>query len=148
VYAVIMCFIIISQAQSKNNKKCRKVANSTDEQFECDKCFSLGFEIIMQNRLICKPYQQWNEVNTLILIFTVHSNSFARKVIRDTWLTSSYNNTGQVRHAFRIGTTNDEILTSQVKQEHVNFGDIIQFISEESYRNLTLKTLIGFKWAT
>jgi len=82
VYAVIMCLIIISQVQSKNNNKWRKVANSTDEQFECDKCFSLGFEIIMQNRLICKPYQQWNEVNTLILIFTVHSNYFATKVIR------------------------------------------------------------------
>jgi hypothetical protein len=45
-------------------------------------------------------------------------------------------------------TTNDEILTSQVKQEHVNFGDIIQFSFYESYRNLTLKTLMGFKWAT
>jgi hypothetical protein len=30
---------------------------------------------------------------------------------------------------YLIGITNDEILTSQVKQEHVNFGDIIQFFS-------------------
>lgn len=102
----------------------------------------------MQNRLICKQYQQWNEVNTLILIFTVHSNFFARKVIRETWLTPSYNNTRHVRHAFLIGTSDDEILTSQVKQEHANFGDIIQFSFYESYRNLTLKTLMGFKWAT
>jgi beta-1,3-galactosyltransferase 1 len=69
-------------------------------------------------------------------------------MIRETWLTPSYNNTGQVRHVFLIGTTNDEILTSQVKQEHVDFGDIIQFSFYESYRNLTLKTLMGFKWAT
>ena len=46
---------------------------------------------------------------------------------RETWLTPSYNNTGQVRHAFLIGTTNAEILTGQVKQEHVDFDDIIQF---------------------
>ena len=147
VYAVIMCFIIISQVPSKNNKKWRKVANSTEEQFECNKCFSLGFEIFMQNRLICKPYQQPNEVNTLILIFTVPSKFLARKVIRETWLTPSYTNTGQVRHAFLIGTTNDEILKSQAKQEHVNFGDVLQFSFYESYRNLTLKTLVGFKWA-
>jgi hypothetical protein len=117
---VIICFIIVSQVQIKNNKQWIKVAKSTGEQFECDKCFSLGFEIIMQNRLICKPYKQSNEVNTLILIFTVHSHVLARKVIRETWLTPSYNNTGQVRHAFLIGTTNDEIPTRQVKQEHVD----------------------------
>ena len=71
-----------------------------------------------------------------------------RKVIRETWLTPSYNNTGQARHAFPIGTTNNEILTSQVKQEDDDFGDIIQFSFCESYRNLTLKTLMGFMWAT
>jgi hypothetical protein len=143
-----MCFIIISQVQRKNNKQRNAVANSTGEQFECDQCFSVDFEILMQNQLICKPCQQWNEVNILILIFTVPSNFLERKVIRETWLTPSYNNTGQVRHAFLIGTTNDEILTSQVKQEHADFGDIIQFSFYESYRNLTLKTLMGFKWAT
>jgi hypothetical protein len=46
---------------------------------------------------------------------------------------------------YLIGTTNDDILTSQVKQEHVNFGDIIQFIFYETYLNLTLKTLLGLK---
>jgi hypothetical protein len=148
VYAVIMCFIIIVQVQSKNNKQWNTVANSIEEQFECDQCFSVDFEILMQNPLICKPYQQWNEVNILILIFTVPSNFLKRKVIRETWLTPSYNNTGQVRHAFLIGTTNDGILTSQVKLEDAEFGDIIQFNFYESYRNLTLKTLMGFKWAT
>ena len=49
---------------------------------------------------------------------------------------------------YLIGITNDEILTSQVKQEHVNFGDIIQFCFYETYLNLTPKTLLGFKWAT
>jgi hypothetical protein len=39
---------------------------------------------------------------------------------RETWLIPSYNNTGQVRHAFLIGTTNGEIPTRQVKQEHVD----------------------------
>ena len=36
----------------------------------------------------------------------------------------------------------------QVKQEHVNFGDIIQLCFYETYLNLALKTLLGFKWAT
>ena len=49
---------------------------------------------------------------------------------------------------YLIGITNDEILTSQVKQEHVNFGDIIQFCFYGAYLNLTSKTLLGFKWAT
>ena len=78
------------------------------------------------------------------MIDTVPSNYLVRKVIRETWLTPSHNNTGQVRHAFLIGTTNDEILTSQMKQEDVDFGDIIQFSFYESYRNLAMKTLMGF----
>jgi beta-1,3-galactosyltransferase 1 len=49
---------------------------------------------------------------------------------------------------YLIGITNDEILTSQVKQEHVNFGDIIQLCFYETYLNLTPKTLLGFKWAS
>ena len=49
---------------------------------------------------------------------------------------------------YLIGITNDEILTSQVKQEYVNFGDIIQFCFYEIYLNLTPKTLLGFQWAT
>ena len=69
-------------------------------------------------------------------------------MIGETWLTPSYNNTGHVRHAILTGTTNGEILTCQVKQEHVDFDDIIQFSFCESYRNLTLTTLMGFKWAT
>ena len=82
------------------------------------------------------------------MIFTVPSNLLVRKVIGETWLTPSYNNTGHVRHAILTGTTNGEILTCQVKQEHVDFDDIIQFSFYESYRNLTLTTLMGFKWAT
>jgi hypothetical protein len=58
------------------------------------------FEMLAHNLIICKSYQQSNEVNALILIFTVPSNSFEKKVIRVTWLTPSYSNTGQVRHAF------------------------------------------------
>jgi hypothetical protein len=54
-------------------------------------------------------------------------------MIRETWLTPSYNNTGHVRHAFLIGTTNGEILTSQGKQEDVDFGDIIQFSFNEFF---------------
>ena len=49
---------------------------------------------------------------------------------------------------YLIGITNGEILTSQVKQEHVNFGDIVQFCFYETYLNLTPKTLLGFTWAT
>ena len=53
-----------------------------------------------------------NEVNKLILIFTVHSNFLANKLFQEAWLTPSYNNTVQVRYAL-IGTTNGEILTTR-----------------------------------
>ena len=104
------------------------------------------FEMWVHNRLICKPCQHSNEVNTLILIFTVPSNSFAKKVIRVAygWLLH-ITIQDKLCMLYLIGTTNDDILTSQVKQEHVNFGDIIQFIFYETYLNLTLKTLLGLK---
>jgi hypothetical protein len=54
-----------------------------------------------------------NEVNKLILIFTVHSNCLPKKIIQEAWLTPSNNNMVQVRHAFLIGTTNGEILTTR-----------------------------------
>ena len=74
-------------------------ASSTEKQFESDTWLFFYLEMLVYNWIICKPYQQSNEVNRLILIFTVPSNSFAKKVIRVTWPTASYSNTGQVRHA-------------------------------------------------
>jgi hypothetical protein len=47
------------------------------------------------------------------LIFIVHSNFLAKKLTQEAWLTPSYNNTVQVRHAFLIGATNGEILTTR-----------------------------------
>jgi hypothetical protein len=50
LYAVIMCFIIISQVQSKNNKQWNKVTNSTGENCILGKPLSHG---VFQTTSIC-----------------------------------------------------------------------------------------------
>ena len=79
--------VIISQVQIQNNEKWKKEtdANSTEKQFESDTwLLFFYFEMLAHNLIIWKSYQQSNEVNALILMFTVPSNSFEKKVIRVT----------------------------------------------------------------
>ena len=81
-----MFLVIISQVQIQNNEKWKKkqMTAAQKKNLKVIHGFFFYFEML---------------VNTLILIFTVPSNYFAKKVIRVTWLTPSYSNTGQVRHA-------------------------------------------------
>jgi beta-1,3-galactosyltransferase 1 len=70
-----------------------------------------------------------------------------RMTFRQTWLKDTNNNTGLARYVFLLGTLDNATLQEQLRQESMQFKDIIQFNFVDSYRNITYKSIMGFKWA-
>ena len=113
----------------------------------CVSCFKHDFEYVIDNKDICKLYQGQTEIELLIIIMTVHKNQVQRNVIRETWLTYSKTNRGNVRYAFLLGQVKDVKQRDDVLKESKKFGDIIKENFVDVYSNLTYKTIMGFKWA-
>ena len=123
-----------------------KHANITRKD-TCNKCFEHDFEYILNNPGICKLYNGLREIELLILIFTMHNNIIQRNALRDTWLTHSKNNSANIRYVFLLGKTQNSKPEKSLIKESEQFGDIIQENFVDVYRNLTFKTIMGFKWA-
>ncbi|XP_015610487.1 beta-1,3-galactosyltransferase 1 isoform X2 [Cephus cinctus] len=85
----------------------------------------------------------------LIVICSAVANQKARESIRNTWankqhLDSLYNST--VRIAFLLGESDNDTLNSSIEEESQQYGDIIQEKFQDTYNNLTLKSVMMLKW--
>lgn len=91
-----------------------------------------------------------SKLSLLILVCTAVSNAKQRETIRRTWgsIASENNNTDYVRLGFLIGSTKSAILQEQIEQESAKYSDIIQQDFVDSYKNLTLKSIMLLKWVS
>ncbi|XP_060081093.1 beta-1,3-galactosyltransferase 1-like [Ylistrum balloti] len=112
----------------------------------CSNCFLHNFNFIHVNKDICSVKQTSN-IDVVILISTTPGNRHKREVIRRTWLNISKNNTSNVRYVFLLGSQSNKPLKQDITREFAKYKDIVQEDFIDSYNNLTLKTLMGFKWA-
>jgi len=124
--------------------------NSSEKtrQTTCIGCFKHKFKYVIENDNICQETSYTNNVSLIILILTTHSNVNSRNALRRTWLTYTKNNTGNVRYAFLLGESNCTALKQSVIEENTLFHDIIKEDFEDSYHNLTYKTIMGLKWVS
>ena len=114
----------------------------------CTGCFEHNFKYIIYNENICKPVSTDQVIRLVIFITTIHKSSPKRDAIRQTWLTHTKNNTGDVRYAFLFGTIHDANLQEALVKENDIHHDIIQEDFADAYTNLTFKTVMAFKYAT
>ncbi|XP_041453043.1 beta-1,3-galactosyltransferase 5-like [Lytechinus variegatus] len=89
------------------------------------------------------------DVYLLFFVPSAPGNFLRRNAIRgsygkrDTW---SIHGGGQVVTVFLLGSPSDAWLQKKIDIESDQHGDIVQESFVDSYRNLTLKTMMGFKW--
>ena len=89
----------------------------------------------------------------VVVIPSLPSSRDRRNAIRDTWGSVARLDTwpneqlkAKVRIAFLLGRTESFHVRQVIKQEYEQYGDIVQEDFLESYRNLSLKTVMGIKW--
>lgn len=69
-----------------------------------------------------------------------------RLIIRTSWMSRSI--TPRMRVIFLTGYSSNQTVNEQLKEESQLYGDIVQESFMDTYKNLTLKTMMGIKWAT
>ena len=104
-----------------------------------------NFTYLLNNEHICAPN---NGENMLLIAFVPIAicNFAGRNMIRQTW--SLGNRLASMKVVFLVGETRNETLTKELHFESRLYGDIIQEDFVDTYKNLTLKTVMGLKWVS
>jgi hypothetical protein len=86
-----------------------------------------------------------NEVLLLAFVTIAVNNFEQRDIIRTTW--SNRKLFPQIKTVFMVGLSQSDEINRKVHLENQYYGDIVQESFMDTYNNLTLKTIEGFKWA-
>ncbi|KAK3106877.1 hypothetical protein FSP39_001809 [Pinctada imbricata] len=84
--------------------------------------------------------------NLLVGVYTGINEASPREYIRKTWGLTARTNP-RIRLIFVVGSSTDAEAMNKIKMESLGNGDIVQGDFIDTYRNLTLKSFIFFKWA-
>uniref|UniRef100_A0A8C5P8R8 Hexosyltransferase n=1 Tax=Leptobrachium leishanense TaxID=445787 RepID=A0A8C5P8R8_9ANUR len=82
----------------------------------------------------------------LLMIPSRPQDALIRDTLRRTWANESLVEGISTMRLFLLGSSPNQSIQAEVKEESDTFHDIIQQGFLDSYRNLTLKTLMGMEW--
>ena len=105
------------------------------------------FKFIRDLTTVCKLEKEHKSIDLLVVVTSSTEHRGKRQSLRDSWLMSSKNNTSNMRYVFVLGEATDKTLPRKLIKETEEYNDIVVANFQDTYRNLTLKTLAGFHWA-
>ena len=90
-----------------------------------------------------------NGKDLLFIAFVpVSPNSFEiRDLIRSTWAHNKYLKS-KAKVIFLLGISTESIVNFQINDESLTYADIVQYDFVDTFYNLTIKTIMGFKWVS
>lgn len=143
--------LITSHVDKAENCTNETLITSTDS-YTPEIALSVSSSFTLNPRDFCstKNLKGKGKMTLLILVCTAIPNNKQRETIRKTWgsIAVANNNTGYVRLAFLVGSTNNATLQQQLEHEYLEHSDIIQQNFVDSYQNLTLKSVMLLKWVS
>ncbi|XP_071942229.1 beta-1,3-galactosyltransferase 1-like [Antedon mediterranea] len=111
--------------------------------------FPHNFNLVLNHPEACNNEDgSRKDIFLAVLICTIHKNFEQRKAIRETWSNYEEINGQKIITIFLLAKTNDKELQSVVEEENKEFNDLIMEDFQDTYKNLTLKTMMGMKWAS
>lgn len=106
------------------------------------------YPYIMNPADACSSWSQGSNITLLILVLSSPSNFVRRDTIRRTWMATASSTNLSTKTLFLLGATKNKGLQMFITQEAERWHDIIQEDFVDSYFNLTIKTVMGLKWAS
>ena len=100
------------------------------------------YQFNLNNETICDF-----RVFLLVYVLSSRRNELSRQIIRQTWASAREYDDNNVRVVFLTGQKNDGSDAS-LKRESKKYGDIIEGNFQDTYENLTYKSVMGLHWAT
>ncbi|XP_076435305.1 beta-1,3-galactosyltransferase 5-like [Babylonia areolata] len=113
----------------------------------CKDCFRAEFPLLLNHPAICSV-RDGGVVDMIFFIFTRPEGVETRHAIRNTWASVTRNNTANFRHVFVTGVTPDFRRIHLLGEESRHFRDVVVYGFNDSYNNLTLKTVTSLRWIT
>lgn len=108
------------------------------------KAVTIETQYLMENRDLCRME---DNLKVVIMVHTAPSHFVNRLAIRKTWGNNSYySDLGKVRTLFLLGQVKNRSLQMEIDKEFKQFGDLVQGDFIDSYYNMTLKGVMGYKW--
>ncbi|XP_038077781.1 uncharacterized protein LOC119745481 [Patiria miniata] len=106
------------------------------------------FNLVLNEPMACKKADGVNKaVFLLVLVVTTHEKSDVRQTIRETWARPGEVMGKTIVVLFMLGQSTNSTLREIVQKESDQYHDILMEDFVESYKNLTLKTMMGMRWA-
>ena len=126
-----------------------KLRGPAPREDNCEGCFRRPYTILLNAVDACMDLgvNITNPIDLLVLVTTIGKHKDIRQAIRKTWLSvAKYNTDLRIRYVFLLGYEDIDTF-KKVEHEKGIYFDIVLHDYKESYRNLTLKTLMGLQWA-
>lgn len=96
---------------------------------------------------VCGDGKKWpSEAPTLVaLVISAPDHFEKRMAVRRTW--SNRTLFPHMRTVFLLGDPQNKTLNERIRKENAVYEDIVQENFHDTYDNLTLKTVMAFKWS-
>ena len=110
-------------------------------------CLNGPIEVLQEPTQSTSMCLQGKPVDIFILIFSAMENLHRRNTIRRTWsLANDSSPEAIIQYIFVLGVSESRHEMGQIESESFRHGDVIQGNFMDTYRNLTLKTILGYAW--
>ena len=86
------------------------------------------------------------DISLVILVHSHPEHLTLRKTLRQTWAKEVSEGTFKSRTVFLIGEVEQEDLSRRLEEERRTHSDLVKGSFVDSYRNLTYKHLLGYRW--
>ncbi|XP_038060580.1 beta-1,3-galactosyltransferase 1-like [Patiria miniata] len=108
-----------------------------------------GYKLLMDEPQACYDATGTpKEVFLLVFIATIHAHTEQRQAIRETWGSPREVMGKKIVTLFLLAQNQYVNLQQQVEEESNKHHDILQEDFQDTYKNLTLKTIMAMKWAS
>ncbi|PIK33052.1 hypothetical protein BSL78_30136 [Apostichopus japonicus] len=114
--------------------------------------FDQVLQYLHNNETLCSSAKDKNYNVFVVSLISSHVSNFEqRNAIRETWGSQHLFLGRNVRYVFilaKVEGKNEAMIQELVAKEAQKYGDIVQGNFQESFKNLTLKVVLGLKWTT
>ncbi|XP_029644263.1 beta-1,3-galactosyltransferase 2 [Octopus sinensis] len=100
---------------------------------------------LINNPDICKEEK---DLTFIVIVHTAPDHTDRRLSIRQTWANKHFFRNMSLRIVFLLGRSDNPQIEFRIKNENLIYGDLVQGDFKDSYRNLTHKGVLGFRWIT
>merc|ERR1712012_25364 len=106
---------------------------------------------IFSVQIVMSPEPCSEDVRMVIIIHSHPEHYQLRKILRKTWANESLHSDYKMKRIFMLGThssssSSSSSVVDNIRQESEDHGDIVQGDFTDSYRNMTYKHLLGYRW--